>query len=113
MHEYSIVQNLISRVEEEARRHDAATVHRVRVRIGELSGVENDLLLSAWRIAREHSTCASAELTIIPVPIEWICSGCHQEIPVGEVLRCPDCQLPARLACGDEIHLDEIDLEVS
>jgi Zn finger protein HypA/HybF involved in hydrogenase expression len=28
-------------------------------------------------------------------------------------LRCPDCAVPARLAAGDEIVLDRIEMEVS
>jgi hypothetical protein len=31
----------------------------------------------------------------------------------GEILRCPSCRLPARLASGDEILLEQIEMEVS
>ena len=43
MHEYSIVQALLDRVAAEARSHGAVAVHRIRVQIGEASGVESDL----------------------------------------------------------------------
>jgi hydrogenase nickel incorporation protein HypA/HybF len=46
------------------------------------------------------------------VKASWRCSGCGRSIPSGEVLRCPDCELPARLAEGQEILLDRIELEV-
>ena len=38
MHEYSIVQALIDRVQKEADAHGAEAVHGIRVRIGEISG---------------------------------------------------------------------------
>ncbi len=40
MHEYSIVQALVERVDAEARARGATAVHRLSVSIGELSGVE-------------------------------------------------------------------------
>ena len=46
MHEYSLMVALMERVEEEAAAHRALAVHRVRVRIGELSGI--DLRRDDW-----------------------------------------------------------------
>ena len=48
MHEYSIVQALVSKVEAECLARGALAVHKLNVRIGELSGVETDLLTTAW-----------------------------------------------------------------
>ena len=45
MHEYSIVASLIDRVQQEAAAYDGARVHRLHVKIGELSGVELELQL--------------------------------------------------------------------
>lgn len=113
MHEYSIVQALLGQVERHARDHGASTVHRLHVSIGELSGVEVDLLETAYETFRERSICAAAELEIHPVTAEWTCPGCARTIPRGTALRCPDCELPARLTRGDEIVLDRIEMEVS
>lgn len=112
MHEYSIVSALVDQVEAEARVHDGAVVRHVRVRIGELSGVEMELLASAYEMIRTGTVCAAADLEIVPVKASWRCSGCGRSIPSGEILRCPDCELPARLAEGQEILLDRIELEV-
>jgi Zn finger protein HypA/HybF involved in hydrogenase expression len=47
------------------------------------------------------------------VPARWTCTACGREIPRGEVLTCPACELPARLAPGgDEILLETIEMEV-
>jgi hydrogenase nickel incorporation protein HypA/HybF len=48
VHEYSIVASLIDRVQQEADAHGGARVHRLYVKIGELSGVEVDLLKTAF-----------------------------------------------------------------
>ena len=113
MHEYSIVQALIDRVQKEADAHGATAVHGIRVRIGEFSGVEVDLLRSAYELFSEKSVCEGAELDIVPVPARWTCRGCGAPIRAGEILRCPVCSQPARLAEGDEIILERIEMEVA
>jgi len=112
MHEYSIVQALIERVEEEARRRGASAVRRLHVRVGELSGVETELLATAFATFRERSLCAGAELAIEAVPVRWSCPRCGGAIERGEILRCPACAVPACLSGGDEIVLQRIEMEV-
>ena len=53
MHEYSIVSALLDQVEAQARRHPEALVLCIRVRVGELSGVDGELLRTAWSLARK------------------------------------------------------------
>ncbi len=112
MHEYSIVRALLQRVEAEARRHQASAVQRIRVRIGELAGVEPELLASAYACIRERTICRNATLDIEPVAAGWVCPRCDRPIVAGGVLQCAECGTPARLAGGDEIVLEQIDLEV-
>jgi hydrogenase nickel incorporation protein HypA/HybF len=113
MHELSIVQALIERVEAEARAREATAVGRVVVAIGELSGVEPGLLAKAYDTFRERTVCAGAPLTIRAVPALWRCPACGAPPPRGAVLRCPACGLPARLEAGDEIVLERIEMEVA
>ncbi len=112
MHEYSIVSALLDQVEHQLAMHPRATVRRVSVKIGELAGVEIELLRTAYDTIRERSVCASAELAIEAVPAAWQCVGCARAIETGAVLRCPDCGRPARLATGGEIILERIEMEV-
>lgn len=113
MHEYSIVQALLEAVEREAITRQAILVRRVHVKIGELSGVEMELLASAYRMCREDTLCAGAELVIHPVEKRWVCPKCEKPLPEGEILFCPSCEVPARLTQGDEILLQRIEMEVS
>jgi hydrogenase nickel incorporation protein HypA/HybF len=113
MHEYSIVQALLDLVEAEARKLNARGVRRIRVRIGALAGVEPDLLLSAYNLVREHSVCQGADLEIRQVEARWACPQCATELPSGQRLQCASCGAAARLAAGDEIILEQVELEVA
>jgi hydrogenase nickel incorporation protein HypA/HybF len=112
MHEYSIVQALLDQVEAQARTRGATAVRRLRVQIGELSGVEAALLASAYALFRAGTLCEAAEMDVEAVPARWECRACGQGIPRGAVLRCPACGTPARLAGGDEVLLRSIEMEV-
>lgn len=111
MHEYSIVAALIDSVEREAAARGAERVHRVQVAIGELAGVELPLLETAFETFRERTICSEAELAIRQVAARWTCPRCEETLPRGALLRCARCAVPARLACGDEIILQSIEME--
>lgn len=113
MHEYSIIQALLDRVETEARSRGASSVGRIRVALGELSGVDPELLASAFEAFRAASLCRGAAMEIRPVPARWVCPRCGRPLVQGEALRCQACQSPARLASGDEIVLEQIEMEVA
>ena len=112
MHEYSIVQALLERVDDEARRRGAARVHRLEVQLGELSGVDGGLLATAFETCRDGTVCAGAQLFITPVAALWRCPRCGRTPEPGKFLRCTACDLPAQLAAGDEILLARIEMEV-
>jgi hydrogenase nickel incorporation protein HypA/HybF len=113
MHEYSIAQALLERVSREAHIHGATRVHRVRISIGELAGVEIDLLRTAYETIRHRSPCDGADLEVRRVEARWECRGCGTAIARGAPLRCGRCGQPARLASGDEIMLDQIEMEAA
>ncbi len=112
MHEYSIVQSLVDRVEAEMRACGASAVSRVELDIGELAGVEVPLLETAFATFQERTALAGAALAIHRVPAAWRCSWCAREIARGGPLRCATCGTPARLESGDEIVLRRIEMEV-
>jgi hydrogenase nickel incorporation protein HypA/HybF len=113
MHEYSLVEALVRRVEEEAGRRQALAVHGLSVRVGELAGVDPELFQTAYDTFRAGTICERAALALTRVPATWSCPACHRPIPRGEALRCEACGQPARLdEGGDALTLDAIDLEV-
>jgi Zn finger protein HypA/HybF involved in hydrogenase expression len=90
MHEYSLVQALLDRVDREVAAHRGTKVHRLWVRIGELSPLE---------VTRQEA--------------RWVCPRCETPVARGERLVCAACETPARLVAGDELMLDRIELEVA
>jgi hydrogenase nickel incorporation protein HypA/HybF len=113
VHEYSLVEALVSRVEEEAKKHKATRVARLSVRIGSMAGVDPELLQTAYDTFRAGTVCAEAELTLKRVEATWSCPMCKQPIARGAVLRCSTCNSAARLDDGgDALMLDGIEMEV-
>jgi hydrogenase nickel incorporation protein HypA/HybF len=112
VHEYSLIQSLMERVEAEARERNALAIRRLRVRVGELSGVEPELLATAYEIFRAGTLCAQAELDIERVPARWACRRCGAAVVSGGILQCPSCGEPAALVEGQDIVLERIELEV-
>ena len=112
MHEYSIVQAMFDQIEATAHEKHAIAVKRVRVRIGTAAGVDVSLLRTAYDTFRVHTICDSAPLDIDEVPLRWACPAGHGDIAQGRPLTCAMCGRSARLAEGDELVLDRLELEV-
>jgi hydrogenase nickel incorporation protein HypA/HybF len=100
-------------VEDHVRKHEAARVVRLELRVGALSGVEVPLLETAWSLVRERSPCDGVDLTIQRVPARWSCARCDASIATGAPLVCPACGGRARLTAGEELVLDRIEMEVA
>jgi hydrogenase nickel incorporation protein HypA/HybF len=112
MHEYSLVEALLAQVEREARARHATAVHRVTVRIGAVGGVEPTLFRTAFEARRQGTLCRNAELEMETEAERWICSVCGEPIAAGSRLACSNCGWPARLAGGDALTLERVELEV-
>ncbi|MFO0583281.1 MAG: hydrogenase maturation nickel metallochaperone HypA [Anaeromyxobacter sp.] len=113
MHEYSLVEALVSRVEEEARKRQATKIVSLHVRVGSMAGVDPELFQTAYDTFRAGTMCAEATLTLKKIEATWSCPGCKKPMARGAILRCPDCDRPARLdEGGDALMLDGIEMEV-
>jgi hydrogenase nickel incorporation protein HypA/HybF len=95
MHELSIALSIIDVAAEEAERR-GVTVVAVHLRLGPLSGVVKEALLSAYELAREDSPLAGARLVIRQTPIVAWCPTCRCERQIESVQRlcCPACDTP-------------------
>jgi hydrogenase nickel incorporation protein HypA/HybF len=113
MHEASLVTALLARVEREAAARGARRVHRVEIALGELAGVERDLLVAAWEAFRTKTCCDGAPLAVEAEAARWQCPRCGAAIAPGGFLRCLPCNLPARLVAGGDVLLQRIEMEVS
>lgn len=112
MHELSLCQNLIDQLTELANRNGAVAVTRVEVRVGMLSGVEPQLLESAYTLARPGTVAETAELVMEVTSPRVACGVCGTEadVPPND-LRCPACDsLATELIAGHELLLARVEL---
>ena len=112
VHEYSIVQAMFDQIERTAGVHHATAVRRVRVRLGVCAGVDPILLRTAYDTFRAGTVCEDAPIEIAEIPVRWTCPDGHGDLEPGTPLTCAACGRPARLESGDEIVLDQLELEV-
>jgi hydrogenase nickel incorporation protein HypA/HybF len=114
MHELSIAMSLLDVAAEEADRRGVVRVIAVHVKLGPLSGVVKEALLSAYDLARESSRLANATLVIEDVPVVVFCPICRAERPVVSIqeFRCAACGTPtAQVITGRELQLTALEIE--
>lgn len=112
MHEYSVVANLLETCEELAREKQAQRVCKVFVSIGERSGVNADLLKSAFENYKEGSICGEAELVVKRQPILLECRDCGVlEAKDLCYTQCPQCAKEVKILAGMDMLLERLELE--
>lgn len=113
MHELAIALSILDLAAEAAEQHDGARVVAVHLRLGALSGVVKEALLSAYALAREHSALPGAELVIEEVPVVIHCPMCAAEraVPSVQQLGYPVCGMPAAVVRGRELELVALEIE--
>ncbi|GAA4661173.1 hydrogenase maturation nickel metallochaperone HypA [Streptomyces chumphonensis] len=113
MHELSIATAVVESADAAARRHGAASVESVRLRVGELAGVVADALRFSFGLAAEGTALAGARLEIEEVPARARCGGCPGDFAVGSPpsLECPGCgRSAAELLTGRELEIAAVTL---
>lgn len=112
MHELSIALSILDLAAEEAERH-GGRVAAVHLRLGSLSGVVREALVSAYDLARERTPLARAELVVEEVPIVTYCPSCAIEVtpPAMYDLRCPACGTATpELVRGRELEIVALEI---
>ncbi len=113
MHEYSIVQSLLENCEEHARANDAKKVIKVVVKIGVLSGVEPELLQTAFDTFKEKTICSRAEFIINVQQIEIFCNNCNNNSTLEKhEFACPKCEsIDLKVIDGEDMYLMSLEFE--
>lgn len=113
MHELAICQALMEQVETIARQHEAVRVTTIKLGIGPLSGVEEDLLKHAYPVASAGTVAEGAELEIRLTPIRVKCTQCGEESDARvNKLVCAACgDWRTELLSGDELTLITVELD--
>lgn len=113
MHEYSIVQALLTQCEEIAKENNAKSVQKVVVKIGKMSGVEPHLLEMAFHTFKEKTVCDEASFVMNLQPLTIECNGCKTVTELEEIYyKCPQCDsLDVRVIDGEEMFLMSLEME--
>ncbi|HZD94844.1 MAG TPA: hydrogenase maturation nickel metallochaperone HypA [Candidatus Sulfotelmatobacter sp.] len=92
MHELSIAMSIVEMAEEEAMALNAR-VSAVHLKLGMLSGVVKDALLSSYEIACNGTPLEGSLLVIEEVPIEVFCATCNvnRRLTSMQWFICPEC----------------------
>jgi hydrogenase nickel incorporation protein HypA/HybF len=113
MHEYSIVQSLLDLCEQNAQANNSKKVTKVVVKIGVLSGVEPDLLKTAFDTFKEGSMCWDAEFAMHIQEVVIACRSCGDESQIARnEFCCPKCKSnDLKILDGEEMYLMQLELE--
>lgn len=113
MHELGIATSILQSAREEALRHPGARLRAVRVRVGELSGVNPDALSFCFETLARESELGPIKLEIESCPRRQHCPRCDQTFTVADYdLKCPQCgTAETEFAGGDELELASLEME--
>jgi len=107
MHELSIAMSIVELAEEEAQRRDVQ-LEAVHLKLGALSGVAKEALLSCYELACETTSLQGSRLIIEEVPVVIFCPSCRAERPLCSIqlFCCPECDTP----CSELVHGKELEV---
>jgi len=113
MHELSLAQALWEQADAVRRQHKAARVLSIRAGVGEMAGVEPELLQSAFGLLVESGQAGGASLELERIPLEARCDDCGAEFRVREYrFACPHCGgSRVTVLRGEHLILQQVTLE--
>ena len=113
MHELSIAMSIVELAEEEAERR-GVQINAVHLKLGALSGVVKEALLSCYEMACEGSPLQGSRLVVEEVAIVSFCPSCRAERPLKsmQMFCCPECGTPtSEIVHGKELEVVALEIE--
>jgi len=113
MHELSIAMSIVELAEEEAERR-GAQIEAVHLKLGALSGVVREALLSCYEMACEGTVLQGSRLVVEDVPVVIFCSKCRAERSLSsmQLFCCPDCGTPSsEIVHGKELEVVALEIQ--
>ncbi len=113
MHEVGIAQSILEIVEKEVKKNGASKVNKVKLIVGEFTGVVKEALEFALDIIKKNSLAENAEFLIETVNLKTFCQNCDKTFVGKEEAHflCPDCNGILGIVEGKELKIDFIDVE--
>lgn len=113
MHELSIAMSIVDLAQEEAEQR-GVRVTGVRMKLGALSGVVKDALLSSYELACFETPLTGSRLYIEEVPVAVFCPTCQTRRPISSIqlFCCAECGTPtAEIVQGKELEVVALEIE--
>ncbi len=113
MHELGIAASVLREAQEEAQRHPGSRLRKLKLRVGELSGVNPEALSFSFEVLVRDARLEPLQLEIETCPRRQRCLACQQTFTVAEYdLRCPGCgTAETEFVSGDELELASLEME--
>ena len=113
MHELGIAASVLQEVQQEAQRHKGTRLRKVKVRVGELSGVNPEALSFGFEVLVRDAGLEPLGLEIETCPRRQRCPACQETFMVTDYdLRCPNCgTAETEFVGGDELELASLEME--
>jgi hydrogenase nickel incorporation protein HypA/HybF len=114
VHELSIALSIVEMAREEAARRGSVQIQAVHLKLGLLSGVVKEALLSSYEMACFDTPLAGSQLLIEEVPVEVFCPHCGVPRLVSSIqwFCCPECGTPTSTVVRGK-ELEVVALEIS
>jgi len=113
MHEFSIIESLISTAVGECRRRGFSKVEKIKILIGKASGVMPEALFFGFDVLKRDTIAGEASLVIEEVPVTGYCSNCSSSLITNEafIFLCPFCSSTSLVInSGRELNIVEIEV---
>jgi hydrogenase nickel incorporation protein HypA/HybF len=112
MHELGLMENALAIALDYATREQASRIHKIALRVGNLSGVEPDALRFAFDVVTQGTIAEQAQLKIESCPTVCYCDRCQSEFqPLNMGYECPTCQTwSTSILKGKELELASLEV---
>lgn len=115
MHELPVVNHILEIVLRHAEKANATRVTEVRLKIGELSDLQDDWFKRYFDYVSRDTIAAGATLRIERMPVVFLCTKCKKTFPVKireiEGVCCPFCgEGKVTFLSGREFQIKEIEV---
>jgi hydrogenase nickel incorporation protein HypA/HybF len=113
MHELSIAMSIVDLAEEEAELR-GVQVSAVHLKLGALSGVVKEALLSCYEMACENSSLQGSRLLVEDVPVVIFCPRCQAQRPLRsmQLFACSECGTPcSEIVQGKELEVVALEIQ--
>lgn len=113
MHELALTEKMLKLVLAEAEKHQARKITKIKVSVGELSGIIEECVGYYFRLAAQNTIAAGAELEFVKCKATLFCPVCEGQFEKSPFdFTCPNCGGLGRLTgAGRECFVESIEVE--